>query len=363
MNPIFFPSTWIPESLRGLLFACFQQVTVLQPALELVPKPLRRMGENGRLNICLPDEEADEGTVEDLPNLLGDYHAWADLHQGERPAFHKFASLYASGPGDASIAWIRSKIRNLEGENTAAQVIPGGNATDPLLMSRLFVAIAQEYDQQDESLSRDLHTIDNLERNMLRDLAPDQPAPPDISVGASLPDDREAERPMPSQRLAAWRRLFAHLRQSENPHLPTPATFFVTGDREALQMVLDAADAPEVVCRIVGIPPGGEDKPFVNTAVDQRIDETLRRAAQGSTLSSAYSISFSGDKTCPDGTGMLIIYRVKGNPVATALPGRESAVKPIETIQAGGEGPDTPPFTFLGYILENCSLDSPKQLV
>ncbi len=352
MNPIFFPSTWIPESLRGLLFACFRQVTVLQPARKLVPEPFRRLEENGRLNICLPNDEADGGTVEDLPNLLRDYHAWADLHQGERPAFHKFARLHASGPDDASTAWIRSKIRNPEGENTG-EGIPAKDATDPLLMSKLFLAIAQEYDLQDEALSRDLHTIEDMERALLRDLSPDQSSPAEISPPAHSPDRLTAGYPMPAQRLAAWQRLYAHCRQRENLHVPAP--LFITGDQETLHLVLDAVDTPEAVCRVVGIPPGGEDEPFVSTAVHQKIDEVLRAAVQGSRLSSASIISFSGNMTQPENSGTLTIHRIKGSPTPGEIPGPDRVMKTSFESPADDESP----FSLLGYI-ENCTLDSPK---
>lgn len=353
MNPIFFPSTWIPESFRGLLFACFGQVTVLQPSRKLLPESLRRLEEIGRLNICLPYEESDEGAIEDLPSLLRGYHVWADLHQGERPAFHKFARLYSSGPDDTSTTWIRSKIRNPEGENTD-EGIPGGDATDPLLMSRLFMAIAQEYDRQDESLSRDLCAIDNMERNLLRDLSPDQPSPGEISTPSPSPDEVATAYPMSAQRLAAWRHLFSHLQQSKNPHMPAPATFFVTGDREATHLVLDSVDTPEAVCKIVGIPYVGEEDPFVSTADHQRIDKALREAVQGSPLSSS-TILFSENKTCPENTGVLTIYRLKGNPVAVGLSGSERILESSPAIPTDDESP----FSLLGYI-ENCTLDSPK---
>lgn len=366
MNPILFPCTWIPASVRGVLFSCFEQVTVFQPARGLVPETLLRLQREGRLDIRLPDEaphdDAGEKTIDDLPNLLKEYHAWADIHGEEHPAFYKFARLYADKPDDVSTAWIRSRIRNPDGEKTGIQSPPDEGKTDPLLMARLFLAIAQEYDQQSESLARDLFTIDDMERNLLHELTPDEP-PTDLGARPPFPMKNKVGDPMPKQRLAAWRLIYAHLRKIKNLPPPTPSPLFITGDRETLDLVMEAAETPEMVCRIVGIPPGGVGKPFVGTAVHQRIEETLSTAAKGDSLSSPTTICFSENEAFLGNTCNLIIYRTKGDPVSAVSSDREGVMKPVETMQADGEEPDTPPFAFLGHILENCSLDSPKQLV
>lgn len=350
-----------------MLFSCFEQVTVFQPARGLVPETLLRLQREGRLDIRLPDEAPDEDTggkiIDDLPNLLKEYHAWADIHQEEHPAFYKFARLYADKPDDVSTAWIRSRIRNPDGEKTGTQSPPDDRETGPLLMARLFLAIAQEYDQQSESLAQDLFIIDDMERNLLRELAPDEPTPAYLGARPPFPAKTRAGDPMPAERLAAWRLLYAHLRKIRNLPPPAPSPLFITGDRETLDLVMEAADTPEMVCQIVGIPPGGVGKPFVGTAVHQRIEETVHTAAKGGSLSSTPTICFSENEASLGDTSKLIIYRTKRDPVSAAASDREGVMKPVETMRGDGEGTDTSAFSFLGHILVNCSLDSPKQLV
>lgn len=350
MNPILFPFTWMPESAGGVLLACFKQVTLLQPARKLVPEPLRRLERTGRLAICLPDEnpdgKSDKEAIEDLPNLLRAYHEWADLHWGERSAFHKFAQYRSHGPDDASIAWIRAKIREPEGN---IQSHPGGGAAHLLQTARLFLAIAQEYDQQHESLSTDLHTIYDMERNLLQDLAPDRSSSMDFTPAPPLPADIETGRPMPEQRLAAWRRLYTHCLGKGNI-LTSQSRFFVTSDEEALHLVLGPVETPEVVCRIMGIPPGEEEKQFERSAVHQRIDETLDRAVRGGPLSSDSTIIFSENKTCRENTASLTIYRVEGNPMTAALSGSQSVTQSAEINSADGERSDTMPCSLVGHI-------------
>jgi hypothetical protein len=209
MIPIFFPATWIPQPDRGLLLACFQQVTLLQPALELVPVALRLLQKSGRLNILLPDENTDEGAAPSLPNLLKAHHAWADLHQGEPPDFRKFAQLLPPDADDISTARIRDQIRNDQGETERDQESAPG--PDPLLTARLFLAIDQDYQQQRESLSRDLDHIGAMEKSLFQDLSPDQPSTQFAPSGNPSRTRFETERLIPPERrLSAWRQLFAH---------------------------------------------------------------------------------------------------------------------------------------------------------
>lgn len=346
MNPILFPFTWISEFARGVLFACFEKVTVLQPAGELVPEPLSRLERDGRLDIYLPDETSDPKADDDLPNLLSAYHAWADLHREERPAFHKFSQLHPRFPDDASTAWIRSKILNPEGKQTDNQSPSNGSEMESLQMARLFLAIAQEYDLQSESLSLDLHTIEDMERNLFRDLTPDQSPPPGLASDALLLTEIEAGRPMPAERLAAWRRLYAHCRGKGDSSLTFQSLFFATSDKEVLNLILDPIETPEVACRIAGIPSVDAGGPFAGTAVHQKIHEVLNGAVQGGPLSSDLTIFFSGNETYPENPGSLIIYRLKGDPVTSAPPGLASNPKSPPIVPMGGENS----FTLLGYI-------------
>jgi hypothetical protein len=354
MNPIFFPSTWIPQADLDLLLACFRQVTLLQPARKLVPEAFSRLEEAGRLHIRLPEEE----TGDPLSDLLKDYHAWGDLHQGEPPDFRKFAQVVPAAPDDLSTEWIRNQIRHHEGDSTKRR--SRNAAPNPILMARLFLAIAQEYDLQNESLSRDLDRISDMEKNMFRDLSPDEASPPSITAERPGRPRFETERLIPPEkRLAAWRLLFAHCHGPAAATKTSPSPFFVTNDQDSLRLVADSVGTPETVCRIEGILPTGKDTPFSATADHRRIDETLLSATRGGPLPSPPTFTFSNQSVGDGNTGSLVICRVRGNPVAP--PHCESADRPglPGTTEPGNENR----FSLLGHFQRNCVLDSPNQLV
>lgn len=334
MKPIFFPSTWMPRSAREVLLACFKQVTVLQPALKLVPDDLRRLEESGRLEILLPDENS----VEVLPDLLKAYHAWADLHEGEPPDFYRFAKLAAPAPDDASTEWIRARIRDSEGDSTNAQDTPGRERPDPILLARLFLAIAQEFDQQNESLHRDLDDIAAMERNMFQSLSPDERPQAFIATGKSLPMGFGIDGSQSERRLASWLRLYVNCRETTIDPTPPPS-LFVTDDPEALRLMLPPEEAPEVVCRITGIPPTGEDKPFAASAVHRDIDETLQSAANGVSLSSPAEYCLGGQATPGENIGALTFYRIKACTAPAPFDREDSPEKGAET-----------PYSLLGLI-------------
>lgn len=351
MNPIFFPSTWIAKPTLEMLLACFKQVTVLQPARKLVPGDLHSLEESGRLEILLPDETS----TEELPDLVKAYHEWADLHRGEHPDFHRFAQLTAPVPEDASTEWIRARIKTPEGDAGSVQDTPGGNAPDPLLTARLFLAIAQEYDLHSESLSSDLDDIAAMEKNMFQSLSPDEPPRASITAGKPLPPGFGPGGAMPGRRLASWRRLYAGCRRGSTAS-PPPSPLFVTDDPETLQLFLVRGAAPELVCRVVGIRPAGDESPFAATDAHRKIEETLRSAANGGPLSAPPEFVLGGQTSPGERIGTLTVYRLKGSPAMPGPPEQEASPE----APAAPEAAEEIPCSLLGHVERNCSLDSPK---
>jgi hypothetical protein len=358
MNPTFFPSTWIPEAHRNILLSCFRQVTVLQPERTLVPAVFRHLERNGRLDIRLADEGSHGETAQTFPELLKAYHAWADLHQGERPDVHKFAKFAAPPPDDTSTAWIRDRIRHHAGHPPGSRGTPAGQEAAPLLAARLFLAIAQTYDQEHESLARDLDDIGAMEKNLFRNLSPEEQPSSFPTAWYPAGSGFKAERSFPDRRLAAWRRLYAHCHTPAAGPKPLPP-FFVTNDGDALHLLLDPPDTPEVVCRIEVTIPVGEAPPFAATAAYLKIDEKLRSAAQGIRLSAAPTFSLANQAGGTGGAGTLTIYRMQGNPVTAYHPGSSGGSESSRALETG----NAPPFTLIGHLEGNCALDSPKQLV
>lgn len=239
MIPIYFPFTRISESIQNALFACFDQIVVYSPHPELVPASHRDLATQNRLEIRLPKEEPGDK----LPILLESYYAWAQLYQGDDFDFHKFSAHYPTPPQDPSSAEIRSQILKADQNASSRKEKP----LDPLLKARLFLAIAQRYDEAQESLSKDLSEISRMQQNLLRDLAPDREKTPAINSDAPISDSVEIFRPMAAERLTSWCRLYIHhRRQTEDREAQSPP-LLVTSDPDAFDLIMGFGNSAEAV--------------------------------------------------------------------------------------------------------------------
>ncbi len=356
MNPVFFPRTWICEPVRVALFACFKQIAVYQVDRELIPESLRRLEAENRLEILLSEEEK-EGR---LPDLLKDYRAWADLHRGERPDFLKFSPASVPFSRETSISRIRSEIREAEKKERGALFGQKDIENDLLLNARLFLAVAQEYDRQQESVSMDLRQISAMEKSFFQNLMPEpDPVKPEagklggweagklkaFSEDTQFFVDVSDKGSMPAERLAAWSRLHAHHRRT-TPDGEAEARLFVTGDQEIFELL--ASDNTEVVCRVTGIPMSGEVQPSGSSAIQEKIQKALREAADGRSVSRVVEISFSKNGGSEITAG-LTIHRMEGDPFTGISSGPDGGSDALDLLRPGNETR----YSFLGCITPN----------
>ena len=83
MNPIYFPFTYIPKSVGKELSACFRQTAVYQISGTKIPEEMQELSQGGTLDIRIPEEVNGEL----LDQLLKEYRAWINAHQGTETAF------------------------------------------------------------------------------------------------------------------------------------------------------------------------------------------------------------------------------------------------------------------------------------
>jgi hypothetical protein len=328
MKPIYFPFTWIPESIQRVLFACFDQAVIYSPHSELVPEAHRDLEAGGRLEIRLLREEPGD----DLPKLLASYHAWAELHQGEHPDFHKFRSVYEPPPRDPSSYEIRSQILNPDPDGEPRTK----KAANPLLMARLFLAIAQQYDQQQASLSEDLHRISGMQQDLLRQMCPERGEIPSATLEMPSPESAEKHRPMAAERLAAWRVLYAHHRRQTEINGPTPPDsphVLITADRDVPDLLMGTGVETAIVCRISNLPRPGEGTALENKAGREKINRILHSAGAGHPLSGTRDILLSENPGRPNNSAALTIYRMAGDIATARFPGHPGLSTPLENTQ------------------------------
>jgi hypothetical protein len=335
MTPVYFPFTDIPETISSSLLACFEKIVVFHPDGHLIPESLRVLSAGHRLDLRLPDVQ----DPDPLPALLKEYHSWAELHRGEAADFYKFGASPLPFSDDASTAWIRSEIRRME-------TVPSERkGDDRLLKARLFLAISQDYDQQESSLSHDLQQISTQEKALFQELSPDLETilPREPLQSSGCPD---AGHPMPEKRLAAWIQLYSHCTR-HNPTVETSSLpLFVTSDGEILSRLLARSNAPPLVCTVSAIPSGKGGSPAWNPFVSEQIETTLRESILEKDVSFPREIAYVDAGNCHEKTAGLSIFRINHAPVAAIFSG---TCAPSDSQDSSNKGDETQGF-FLGCI-------------
>lgn len=239
MIPIYFPFTCIRDERAAALTACFTRIVLFQPI------PARDFGHSsdhaerltngGRLDIRVP--VADD--AKKISGIIAQYRQWAEIHEGSALAFFKSQEGRTPFFDDVSAHHIRSEVqRKATGKADAPE------SPDPLLLARIFLAVAQEFDLRESELAADLDAVSGMERELLKTLkgeAEFEEAVAGLSAttGTNDPGGRMAE-----ERLAAWARLAAHAPAAEgNP-------VFITDSRRVWETVADILDLTGAVVTI-----------------------------------------------------------------------------------------------------------------
>ncbi|MGA8179914.1 MAG: hypothetical protein WB792_07620 [Desulfobacterales bacterium] len=247
MNPIYFPFTYIPESTAKALAACFGKITVYQMSGAKVPDDMQNMLDNSILDIRVPMEI--NGGL--LDSIYKDYRAWINTHQGTEIAFLKtMARKIPFFDKDAS-SQIRSELKK------TTRQIPTHEKPDSLFNAGLFLHMAQEYDLENERLSRDLMNIDAMEADFMKDLKGEED---DIQAGntehAAI-KFKDPGRYMTTERMAAWAPVM----------LKDPQDFglFITTSRDVIEHIVDNLPETNPIIRFDTVPVGAdEDDTWVN---------------------------------------------------------------------------------------------------
>ena len=149
MKPIFFPATYVPDSVAQALTACFGQFIVYQPLTGKIPEQMRNWVERGILDIRVPVTE-DQNEIE---AVVKRYLGWAELHfggSGLKPPFLKSWKDSIPFFKDTSSSQVVADIKALHHGR------PTSSAPGPLLTARLFLYFAQEFDRQNQEVVQDL---------------------------------------------------------------------------------------------------------------------------------------------------------------------------------------------------------------
>ena len=241
MKPIYFPFTYVSESVGKALSTCFGQITVYQISGAKVPVDMQNLVKDGILDIRIPMEI--NGDL--LDKIHKNYRIWIDTHQGTEIAFLKAMAHKIPFFDENASSQIRAELK----KNTPQ--IQTQERSDPLFNAGLFLHMAQEYDLQNEKLSRDLRDIDAMETDFMKDLKGDEdniqaPGRKHTSI-----DPKDPGRYMAAERIEAWASFMVKD--------PRDFGLFITTSRAVLEHIVDILpETTQINC--VDDVPAGEDK-------------------------------------------------------------------------------------------------------
>ncbi len=227
MIPIYFPFTYVPEPMANALAGCFPGIIIFQAWKNSIPSFMRDMAKKGLIDLKTP-LNSDEDR---LNNLVKAYKQWAAAHKGSELAFFKAHKEAVPFFDDTSSHGIRNQIKKtVSGKKNKEK-----EKIDPVLVARLFLCMAHEYDMDACQVDMELDKIKKLEEKFLENLTGGEKIGKDdfnIRASLALKDDPGAH--MTEERLDAWARLAAP--ESKD------AKIFVTGSKAVIDVILDRCD-------------------------------------------------------------------------------------------------------------------------
>jgi len=165
MDPVFFPFTFITESMARDLRACFDRIVVFMPSGLQVPKSMSLLGDRDWLSMVTPFKTGDV----ELEAFLKNYWEWADLHgprhlrqiaeQIPNTSFYDNSSVYRL------FEEIKTRYRD-----PGAMKKQSSRRSEFIFQSRIFLLIAQEFDQRTWALRQDLATVESMEYDFYKNL-------------------------------------------------------------------------------------------------------------------------------------------------------------------------------------------------
>jgi hypothetical protein len=231
MKPTYFPFTYIPESVGKALAAYFVQTAVYQISGGKIPDDMQNLVKDGILDIRIPIEI--DGEL--LDNIYKEYRLWINTHQGTETAFLKTMAHKIPFFAEDASSQIRAELKK------TTRQIPSQERPDPLFNAGLFLHMAQEYDLQNERLSRDLMDIDAMEEDLMKDLKGENDNDQARTTVRMEIERKDPGLYMTTERMEAW----ASMMLKD----PQDSGLFITTSRAALELLMDILPESQKVIR------------------------------------------------------------------------------------------------------------------
>ncbi|MDM8515669.1 hypothetical protein QUF76_05670 [Desulfobacterales bacterium HSG16] len=237
MKPVYFPFTLIEESTALAIKKNFGSACLIYQASEThVPKSLKKVEENGLIEICTPESADDQR----LDAVLREYRQIADLHGIGGLSFLKTRKDEIPFFNDSSKSQIRANIlrKSSAGNSEDEQHRPSQQKTDPLFAARIFLLMAQEFDIEQQDTESRLNDFADMEKDLMKNLTGgDEPESGFIVAGKNEMRQDDTAAYMTAERISAWTRLLCLC-----PPPPEDKSFYITDSRVIVDYVLDRCE-------------------------------------------------------------------------------------------------------------------------
>lgn len=241
MKPIYFPFTYIPESMGKILAVWFGQIAVYQMSDTKTPDEMQKLAKEGILDVHIPMDINGEL----LDQIYKEYRVWISHHQGTETAFLKAMAHKIPFFDDNASSQMRAQIKKL-----SRQISPE-EKSHPLFNAGLFLHIAQEYDRQNETLSRDLMAIDAMEEDAMKDLKGEDNNDQARTRMHMAIERQEPGYYMTAERIEAWASFMLNDLQEYG--------LFVTTSRAVVESIIDLAPKTQEIIRFDAVVLGADE--------------------------------------------------------------------------------------------------------
>jgi hypothetical protein len=292
----YMPFTYMDDPYMRKLTNALGPVSLFGSSPELMPSHMLAWAQKGMLDLRYP-----QGVhAGHLPRALQEFKVWADLHQGD---IADMAGFFKSRQGQPPLvdetnpSSIGDQIRKF-----GQQVSP--EPADSIFRAALFLAMAQDYDQQHDAVTQDLGAVMAMEQGMLARLAGDaQDRPDGFGVVPEVGNSAGAFDTgafMTARRVQAWAELACR------DGRPEPFTFFVTASPAVLDYLLDQFAQAQGPWRAkLDIEGSGTDDS------NRKVLKALEALASAEDPTD-WSPDYSQDRSAGTNTADLVIYTLTG---------------------------------------------------
>ena len=293
MKPLYFPFTYISKPAAQALAACFAQTAVYQPATSKIPDEMRESADDALLEIRVPVND----TGEKLDAIVKEYRTWADVHRGSEIGFLKSMADKIPFFDETSSSQIRAQIKET-GEKP-----PSREKSDPLFHARLFLHMAQEFDLQNDRLTRDLLAVEVMEEDFMKELKGEDADDPARAAAIKALETDDPGHYMTEERIKSW----ALLMQQD----PKVSGLFITSSRAVLDLLVDRMPDMAQVTRFDAVPALVPD-PEARAAWQDELIKHLETLATGPWAAEAEALTDPPEVPGSESTVALTLFIAPG---------------------------------------------------